>query len=241
MLSRDCRHRLGSTVGGAFSSERKPYGSRLQTTLPCADVIRAFSSVPRKPRDASSKSRVSENGSAFSVAACCATTDAEASLGTSPVPWVIELFSPAVASHGQPGWLRAPPSTRPYTKMSARTRCKVLDASASPAGIKAWRSSMPAKPDESGLREADDSRQSVWDDVAMRRFRHGRACSGHPRLPAKLLKTWMPGTSPGMTNYALLRQQSLHFLTLLASILIDGSSSFVVNAVSTANGFSMPR
>jgi len=59
-------------------------------------VIRAFSSVPRKPRDASSKSRVSENGNAFSVAACCATTDAEASLGTSLLPvWVIELFSPA--------------------------------------------------------------------------------------------------------------------------------------------------
>jgi hypothetical protein len=34
---------------------------------------------------------------------------------------------------------------------------------------------------------------------------------------------------------------SYHFLTLLASILIDGSSSFVVKAVSTANGFSMPR
>src|ERR1700681_1919941 len=101
MLRRDCRHRLGSTVGGAFSSERKPYGSRLQTTLPCADVIRAFSSVPRKPRDASSKSRVSENGSVSSVAACCATTDAEASLGTSLLPvWVIELFSPAVAFHG---------------------------------------------------------------------------------------------------------------------------------------------
>src|SRR6266436_9212591 len=83
MLRRDCRHRLGSTVGGAFSSERKPYGSRLQTTLPCAEVIRAFSSVPRKPRAASSKSRVSENGSAFSVAACRATTVADASLGAS--------------------------------------------------------------------------------------------------------------------------------------------------------------
>jgi hypothetical protein len=37
---------------------------------------------------------------------------------------------------------------------------------------------------------------------------------------------------PGMTT---------HFFTLLASILIDVSKSFVVNAVSTANGFSMPR
>src|SRR5258708_4707933 len=94
MLRRDCRHRLGSTVGGAFSSERKPYDSRLQTTLPCAEVIRACSSVPRKPRDASSKSRVSENGSAFSVAACCATTDAEACFGASPVSvWVMLLSS----------------------------------------------------------------------------------------------------------------------------------------------------
>jgi hypothetical protein len=32
-----------------------------------------------------------------------------------------------------------------------------------------------------------------------------------------------------------------YFFTLLASILIDVSSSFVVNAVSTSNGFSMPR
>jgi hypothetical protein len=32
-----------------------------------------------------------------------------------------------------------------------------------------------------------------------------------------------------------------HFLTLLASILTDVSSSLVVNALSTANGFSMPR
>src|ERR1700738_5026422 len=101
MLRRDCRHRLGLTVAGASAPERKPYGSRLQTTLPCADVICAFSSVPRKPRDASSKSRVAENGSTFSVAACCATTDSEASLGPSLLPvWVIELFSPAVASHG---------------------------------------------------------------------------------------------------------------------------------------------
>src|SRR5260370_31585798 len=93
MLRRDCRHRLGSTVGGAFSSERKPYDSRLQTTLPCAEVIRAFSNVPRKPRDASSKSPVSENGSAFSVAACCATTDAEASLGASLSPLWLMLSS----------------------------------------------------------------------------------------------------------------------------------------------------
>src|SRR5579863_6699506 len=34
-------------------------------------------------------------------------------------------------------------------------------------------------------------------------FRHGRACPGHPRL-SKLIaaKTWMPGTSPGMTIFA---------------------------------------
>ena len=32
-----------------------------------------------------------------------------------------------------------------------------------------------------------------------------------------------------------------YFFTLLASILIDGSSILVVNAVCTSNGFSMPR
>src|SRR5437764_5763539 len=94
MLSRDCRHRLGSTVGGACSAERKPYGSRLQTTLPCGDVILAFSTVPRKPRAASSKSRTSENGNAFSVAACCAMTEAEAFFGVSVVAgWLIVVYS----------------------------------------------------------------------------------------------------------------------------------------------------
>ena len=34
---------------------------------------------------------------------------------------------------------------------------------------------------------------------------------------------------------------SAYFFTLLASILTDGSSSLVEKAVSTANGFSMPR
>ena len=32
-------------------------------------------------------------------------------------------------------------------------------------------------------------------------FRHGRACPGHPRLAcSQTEKTWMPGTSPGMTR-----------------------------------------
>jgi hypothetical protein len=50
-----------------------------------------------------------------------------------------------------------------------------------------------------------------------------------------------------MADYAALirptdwRGRSAYFLTLLASILTDGSSSFVEKAVSTANGFSMPR
>jgi hypothetical protein len=81
MLRRDCRHRLGLTVGGAVSLERKPYGSSDHTTLPCGDVILASGMVPRKPRAASSKSVVSSNGSALSIAACCAITDAVASFG----------------------------------------------------------------------------------------------------------------------------------------------------------------
>src|ERR1700754_5078565 len=108
MLSRDCRHRLGSTVGGASASDRKPYGSRLQTTRPCAETIRAFSTVPRKPRAASSKSCVSENGSALRVAACRATTGAEAclgdSFGVSPPPgWVILVCSLAYWKSGTCG------------------------------------------------------------------------------------------------------------------------------------------
>src|SRR6185437_3084243 len=30
--------------------------------------------------------------------------------------------------------------------------------------------------------------------------RHGRPCAGHPRLSFLKAKTWMPGTSPGMTK-----------------------------------------
>src|SRR5882724_12312827 len=96
MLSRDCRHRLGSTVGGAASSDRNPYGSRLQTVRPVSDVISAFLRVPRNPREASSKSRVSENGSAARVAACCSMTDAEASLGASPLNCCVTVFSPCL-------------------------------------------------------------------------------------------------------------------------------------------------
>src|ERR1700704_4914374 len=60
--------------------------------------------VPRKPRLASSKSRVSENGSAFSVAACCAMTGAEACLGISlsvsgSVVWVMLASSLALQIH----------------------------------------------------------------------------------------------------------------------------------------------
>src|SRR5258706_5223681 len=95
MLRLDCRHRLGSTVGGDSASERKPYGSRLQTTLPCAEVIRACSIVPRKPRDASSKSLMSENGNAFSVAACRDTTDVDASLGASVL--AVSVMLPSLA------------------------------------------------------------------------------------------------------------------------------------------------
>src|SRR5436305_10297414 len=56
--------------------------------------MRAFSIVPRKPRLALSRSRVSENGSALSVAACCATTEAEASLGVSlEMLWIVAVMA----------------------------------------------------------------------------------------------------------------------------------------------------
>src|SRR5688572_9924292 len=68
-------------------------------------MILAFSTVPRKPRAASSKSRVSENGSAFSVAACCAMTAAEASFGDSlgvsvVAGWLIVMYSLAQTKIG---------------------------------------------------------------------------------------------------------------------------------------------
>jgi len=47
--------------------------------------------------------------------------------------------------------------------------------------------------------------------------------------------TGRPASSPGQPG------TPPYFLTLLASILMEVSSILVVNAVSTANGFSMPR
>jgi hypothetical protein len=44
--------------------------------------------------------------------------------------------------------------------------------------------------------------QALSNSLKMIRFsRHGRACPGHPCLSSlSEAKTWMPGTSPGMTN-----------------------------------------
>src|SRR5882724_9579887 len=40
--------------------------------------------------------------------------------------------------------------------------------------------------------------------------RHGRARPGHPRLSrGQRCKTWMPGTSPGMTNSGAARDDSI--------------------------------
>src|SRR6266542_2567595 len=72
MLSRAWRQRLGFTVGGACSSPRKAYSSRLHTTRPLSFLISTSGSEPRKPRRASSKSRVSPKGRASSTARFCA-------------------------------------------------------------------------------------------------------------------------------------------------------------------------
>ncbi len=70
--------------GGRLFLGQKAVGLEAPDHPPCAvGMIRACSIVPRKPRAASSKSRVSENGSAFSIASCCAMTEAEASFGVS--------------------------------------------------------------------------------------------------------------------------------------------------------------
>jgi hypothetical protein len=50
-----------------------------------------------------------------------------------------------------------------------------------------------------------------------------------------------PHPDPLPASGAREKKRDAHFLTLLASILIEVSSSLVENALSTANGFSMPR
>jgi hypothetical protein len=53
-------------------------------------------------------------------------------------------------------------------------------------------------------------------------------------LPSRLPKHVDARDKPG-------HDETRYFFTLLASILIDVSRNLVVNAVSTANGFSIPR
>src|SRR4051794_35048164 len=50
-------------------------------------------------------------------------------------------------------------------------------------------------------RVGDDARVSAIS--ALERNRHGRACPGHPRSFVRRARTWMPGTSPGMTVLGL--------------------------------------
>ena len=63
--------------------------------------------------------------------------------------------------------------------------------------------------------------------TSLRSLRKQTAKAGHDELKTELPLQIERGPS--------------HFLTLLASILIEVSSSLVENALSTANGFSMPR
>ncbi len=70
----------------------------------------------------------------------------------------------------------------------------------------------------------------------------------HVMLPAEVIDKsttrpcWCRSSSaPVRTGQRWCSNASNQGPTLLASILMAGSSSFVVNAVSTANGFSMPR
>src|SRR5258708_20628212 len=54
--------------------------------------------------------------------------------------------------------------------------------------------------------------------------RHGRVCPGHPRLALPSgLKTWMPGTRPGMTN-----ERSARYRWALASHRADFKNLAVV-------------
>jgi hypothetical protein len=60
--------------------------------------------------------------------------------------------------------------------------------------------------DESGKQPVNESDEEIFEGGSFRdehnvMTRHGRACPGHPRLHFNsVAKTWMPGTSPGMTK-----------------------------------------
>ncbi|CRK50134.1 hypothetical protein RHCRD62_100046 [Rhodococcus sp. RD6.2] len=68
----DWRHRLGWTVSG-HSSERNAKASLFQTVSPASLRTMPGSSLAIRPRCASSKSWVSENGKARLDSACCAS------------------------------------------------------------------------------------------------------------------------------------------------------------------------
>ena len=50
-------------------------------------------------------------------------------------------------------------------------------------------------------------------------FCHGRACPGHPRLSCLAeARTWMPGTSPGMTRFGIM---PILFATFFAGCILN--------------------
>ena len=104
----------------------------------------------------------------------------------------------------------------------------------------------PRRADEGGSREADEGDRDVGHGAAVMAISSFRGDAKHRtrvrncapenlEIPRCAIAHLRPGPSdhPGMTCG--------HFFTLLASILIDVSSILTENAVSTSNGFSMPR
>jgi hypothetical protein len=76
---------------------------------------------------------------------------------------------------------------------------------------------------------ADDDRLPVIACDKSKAFAQGSTQRSNPNL--RKTEKWI----------ASLRSLRRYFFTLLASILTDGSSILTENAVSTSNGFSMPR
>ena len=58
---------------------------------------------------------------------------------------------------------------------------------------------------------------------ASHHLRHGRACPGHPRPTSVAPRTWMPGTSPGMTK-GKRRNARRHFVGRITLSLIRALS-----------------
>src|SRR5688572_28654735 len=87
-------------------------------------------------------------------------------------------------------------STSPGCSRLGRSRT-MQSSKPSPGRTTSMRAASRGSTGRSAMLVSGSSKSNRSTRISIHPNRHGRTCCGHPRLTA--VKTWMPGTSPGMT------------------------------------------